>query len=216
VNPQFTTGVFNQKRWPRAGDTDDCAVLADLMAVHGVAPWLRLPGVKKYRDAANRPDQPGPTPINVADSGRAIRTLYPKLGALIEVVQGVTFATFLVKLKAGHPASVSVSSGSLPPRLQFGFSADEGHRVTVFWNGTEIRLANPLARAHSRSKPITEAELKKAIDAHDLPNVHAVLMPTVEEAFGLHPLLSGVIDDAIAELDDGTDDTDATEDVPPP
>ena len=55
MNPQFTTGVFNQQRWPQAGDTDDCWAIADLMAVHSVAPWLPLPGITKYREAAEIP-----------------------------------------------------------------------------------------------------------------------------------------------------------------
>jgi hypothetical protein len=209
--PQFTTGVFNQQRWPQAGDTDDCWAIADLMAVHSVAPWLRLPGVTKYREAANNPRQPGPTPGNVAQSARAIRTLYPELGDLIEVLEGEPFSAFLPKLKAGHPASISLLSGSLPRSLQFGFTGN--HRVAVFWSGSEIRLANPLARAHSRSKPISEEDLHTAVRDHPLSRVHCVLMPTVEEAFRLHPLLTGAIEAAIADLDEGSDDTDATEDV---
>ena len=211
--PQFTTGVFNQKRWPRAGDTDDCWVLADLMAIHSVAPWLRLPDVTKYRAAAGVPDLPGPTPGNVTDSFKAIKKLYPRLGALVGLRVGSSFANVLEDIQAGHPASISLLSGSLPKRLQFGFVGN--HRVAVFWTGTELRLANPLARAHSRTKPISNDELHKAVKDHpDLAATHCVLMPTVEEAFALHPLLGGAIDDAIAGLDDGADDTDGMEDVP--
>lgn len=209
--PQFTTGVFNQQRWPQAGDTDDCWAIADLMAVHGVAPWLRLPGITRYREAANNPRMPGPTPGNVRDSALAMRTLYPSFGELIKVVEGVAFSDFLTKLKAGHPASLSLLSGSLPARLQFGFLGN--HRVAVFWNGERIRLANPLARAHSRSKPITEGELHTAVRDHPFARVHAVLMPTVEQAFRLHPLLTDVIEAAIAGVDDESDDSDAMEDV---
>jgi hypothetical protein len=211
VLPQFTTGVFNQRRWPQAGDTDDCWAIADLMAVHSVAPWLQLPAMSRYREAAENPRAPGPTPGNIDHSTRAIQALYPRFGELIEVVREVAFSEFLPKLKAGHPASLSVLSASLPQRLQFGFTGN--HRVAVFWNGTEIRLANPLARAHSRTKPISEDELHKAVRDHPFVRVHAVMMPTVEQAFQVHPLLTGAIEAAIAGLDDGTDDSDAMEDV---
>lgn len=183
------------------------------MAVHSVAPWLRLPGVPRYRRAANRPDLPGPTPGNAGDSALAIRTLWPSFGAMIELVEGeISFAEFLPRVKAGRPASVSVLSGSLPAALRFGFEGT--HRVAVFWTGSELRLANPLARTHSRSKPIAEEDLHAAVRDHPLSRVHAVLMPTVEEAFEVHPLRASVADDTIDGLDDGTDDTDATEDVP--
>jgi hypothetical protein len=211
VIPQFTTGVFNQQRWPQAGDTDDCWAIADLMAVHSVAPWIRLPGITRYRELARNPRMPGPTPGTVAQSARAIRALDPAFGELIELIEGLPFSEFLPKVKAGHPASLSLLSGSLPSRLQFGFRGN--HRVAVFWNGAKIRLANPLARAHSRSKPITEDELHTAVRDHPFNMVHAVLMPTVEQAFQLHPLLSGAIEAAIDGIDDETDDSDAMEDV---
>ena len=147
----------------------------------------------------------------MAHSARAIRALYPAFGELIEVIEGARFSEFLPKLQAGHPASLSLLSGSLPPPLQFGFLGN--HRVAVFWNGTKIRLANPLARAHSRSKPITRDELHKAVADHPFAHVHAVVMPTVKQAFQLHPELTGAIEAAIAGIDDESDDTDAMEDV---
>jgi hypothetical protein len=209
--PNFTTGVFNQQRWPGVGDTDDCWAIADLMAVHSVAPWIRLPNLPQYRELADNPNELGPTPGSITHSARAIRKLDPKLGDAIEVMRDGEFADFLGRLKAGHPASLSVKSGSLPPKLQFGFTGN--HRVAVFWNGSEIRLANPLARAHSRSKVISEDALRTAIREHPDPGVNCVLLPTAAEAFQLHPLLTGAIEAAIAGLDDGADDTDATEDV---
>ena len=93
--PQFTTGVFNQQRWSQAGDTDDCWAIADLMAVHSVAPWLRLPGITKYRELAHNPRMPGPTPGNIAQPARAIR-------GLDAAFEGVPFSEFLPKLQAGH------------------------------------------------------------------------------------------------------------------
>lgn len=202
--PQFTSGVFNQRLWPKAGDVDDCWCIADLMVVHGCAPWLRLPNVPKYRAAAGKPDSPGKAdPGGILDSARAIGALYKDLA--IEVMESGLWEDFIAKVKAGHAASLSVLSGSLPPALQFGFAGP--HRVAVFWNGTELRLANPLARAHSRSRAIAEEDLHKAVRDHPASHVNCVLMPTVEEAFKTHPLLQGAIDTAIDTIDDGTDDT---------
>jgi hypothetical protein len=203
--PQFTTGIFNQKAWPKAGDVDDCWVIADLMAIHGVAPWLRLPNVTVYRAAAGNPDKPGPTPGSVDQSAKAIRALYPKFGETIRVLKGLPFNEFIPMLKAGHPASIGVLSGKLPQDLQFGYAGP--HRVAVFWNGSEIRLANPLARAHSRSRPVPEDVFHAAVKAHPLAAVHAVVMPSVEEAFLLHPLHPGGLDSPLPNVDDGTDDS---------
>jgi hypothetical protein len=211
--PQFTTGVFNQKRWPRAGDPDECWMLADLMALHSVAPWLRLPSAKRYRAAAGNPDEEGPTPGTVRQSRIALETLYPTFRDVINVMKDEPFSEFLPELKSGRPASISVLSGALPGHLQFGFTGN--HRVTVFWTGEKIRLANPLARAHSRSKVITEDELHTAVAAHPFPRVWCVLMPTLEQAFQRHPLLPGAIADAIESAIEDEDDSDAMEDTTP-
>jgi hypothetical protein len=190
---QFSTGVFNQKRWPKAGDVDDCWCLADLMAVHGVAPWLRLPNITEFRAAAEKPDVQGvPNGGTVDDSFKAIRKLWPDLQ--VELVAGGTFATVLAAIKGGRPVSLSVLSGSLPAALQFGFTG--AHRVCVYWNATDLKVLNPLARPHSRSKVIEEAVLEKAANDHPPRHVDAVLMPTSEAAFRTHPLLQGAIDAA--------------------
>jgi hypothetical protein len=210
VLPQFTTGVFNQRRWPRAGDVDDCWAVADLMAVHSVAPWLRLPNMTQYRAAANNPDRDGPTPGTVAQSGLAIRTLWDEFGKLIDVVENEPFKDVLPRIKAGRPASIGVLSDSLPERLQFGFSGPKSaHRVAVFWTGTELKLANPLARAHSRPKPIGEEELHVAVRDHPLVMANCVLMPTVAQAFATHPLHTGLSDPSeIDDIDDSPADID--------
>lgn len=212
--PNFTAGVFNQKRWPKVGDTDECWMLADLMALHSVAPWLRLPNAEVYRDAAGNPDDTEELDGGTIDqSAKAIRKLWGRdsaghdgFGQLIEVVQNGSWDSFLAKLKAGHPASLSVSSGALPVAMQFGFTGS--HRVAVFFDGEHLRLANPLARAHSRARQISDDTLRTAMRLHPDPRVNAVVMPTVEEAFQVHPLLQHVIDDAVAGLADETDDSD--------
>lgn len=184
MRPQFSQ-VFNQKLWPQVGDTDDCWAVSDLMAVHSVAPWLSLPGMIAYRDASGNPDDPtardGGT---IAESARAIGALFPLLA--IEVVNGWSWTNFISKLKANRPASLSLKSGLLPLHMQYGFTGY--HRVMVVWNGTSLRVMNPLAKAHSKSVGITEAALKKAVDGYDPGRVWAVLMPSVEVAFKTHPL----------------------------
>lgn len=56
--PQVSTGVFSQRYWPGvgAGPLDDCGPLADLMALHAVAPAVLLPSVRTYRVRAGVPD----------------------------------------------------------------------------------------------------------------------------------------------------------------
>lgn len=194
MQPQFSTGVFNQVRWPKAGDVDDCWCLADMMAVHGVAPWLWLPTITDYRTAANKPDVPGEmNGGTVSDSARAIGVLWPRLP--IELLNGGAWPDLLAKLKSARPASLSVLSGALPANLQFGFAG--AHRVTVWWDGATLRLMNPLARPHARSKPITDDALKVAVDRHPDPGVHAVVMPTIETAFRTHPMFQAAVDEAL-------------------
>lgn len=191
MKPYITAGVFNQRLWPRVGDTDECWVCAALMAVHAAAPWLSLPTAKTFRSAAGNPDEPG-----VIDGGtipqivRAIRALYPNLD--IKSVRGdLTFTPFINQVKSGRPAVVFVLSSGLQDRYEFGWGGQ--HAVAVAWDGTNLRIANPLANAHSRWRVISADELQKAISGYPGSGVQAVLMPTVEEAFQAHPLLSGAI-----------------------
>lgn len=183
--PQYSQ-VFNQKLWPQVGDYDDCWAVSDLMAVHSVAPWLSLPGMTAYRAAAGAPDDPNASKGGtVSQSVQAIKTLYPRLA--IEFCAGWSWTNFIAKVKDGHPASVSLKSGLLPLALQYGFTGN--HRVMVVWNGTTLKVLNPLAKAHSKSVSISEADLQKAVLGYDVNKiVWAVLMPTVEQAFKTHPL----------------------------
>ena len=212
--PNFTTGVFNQKRWPGAGDTDECWMLSDLMAIHSVAPWLRLPTVPQYRQAAGNPDKDGLTFGSLEHSETAIKALYPEFAKVILLIKNGSFAELMSRLIAGHPLSLSVKSGALPQGLQFGYTGM--HRVAVFFNGAEIRIANPLARAHSRSKPISEGALQAAVDAHDMAGSNYIMLPTVEVAFARHPLHpqpSAMPDLPAPGIDVGGDDTEGMEDV---
>src|SRR5687768_13980685 len=171
--------VFSQTTWPGIGDIDDCWVLASMQAVHAVAPWLKLPGVKRFRAEANRPDSPNrPDPGDEHDMARALRRLYPDLR--IEVVDGGDFSDFAAKVESGRPAALIVRSSALPDDLQHGFK--EIHAITVaFDDELGWVVANPLAKAHSKPEPIQKKALEKAVKGFK-PNVHAVLMPTLEEA----------------------------------
>lgn len=192
VNPHLSSGVFSQKMWPGVGDVDDCWCLADLMAVHAVAPWASLPDITKYRAAAGNPDKPGPTGGNIAHSTKAIRALYPKLAIFTSTANAgpLTWAAFASKMKTGNrrAASLSVLSSALPPSLTFGFYGT--HRVTVTYTG-KWRIANPLAQPHARWSVISEADLKRAVQAYPGDYVGCVLLPTVEKAFMTHPLYGG-------------------------
>lgn len=183
--PQFTQGVFSQKFWRGVGDIDDCAVLAVLACIHGCAPWLTLPGVTAYRDAAGNPDDPNsPDGLTIGQSVQAITKLWPKIAPLLTASKGTgTWADFIASLKAGRCAVASVysasmaTSGGLPIR----------HSVSVYWNGS-LRLVNPLRAPHSLGTVITETALKKAMDDFPEQGLFYILFPTVEDAFKTHPL----------------------------
>lgn len=181
---QVSTGVFSQVYWRGVGalPRDDCWVLADFMGVHAVAPHLGLPSIAAYRERANiagwKPVYPDTAAIEggaLEHSRKAILALWPTMAAT-ELYRG-TWAGFLAKVKAGHCASVEVRSGSLPLALQFGYLLN--HRVFVYWNGTTLKLMNPLAKPHSASVAITEAALAKAMAA--FPSAEAacaIVFPT--------------------------------------
>lgn len=186
---QVSTGVFNQAKWPGrgTGPLDDCWVLADFMGIHAVAPELALPTISRYRQAANidgwKPVYPD---TDVSEGGalehslKAIQVLWPTKMAATELYRG-SWDRFIAKVKAGHPASCSVLSGSLPLALQFGFKLN--HRVLVYWSGTTLRLLNPLAPPHSKPVAITLAALARAMaDYAQAEPAGAIILPTFAQA----------------------------------
>lgn len=187
MNPHLSSGVFNQTWWPGNGGPpyDDCWTLADMMAVHAVAPWVSLPTVIKYRAAAGNPDAPGvPDGGTIAQSAKAIRALWPEIGKLIHVISGGTWDAFKSAMGTDKVCSLSVLSGSLPQN--FGFKGN--HRVAVAHVNSGWLIANPLAPPHSRWRAISEAEVKKAIADYPGTGVRAIVMPSVAAAFKTHPL----------------------------
>lgn len=177
--------VYSQRFWPGRRDHDDCWVLASLQAAHAVAPWLPLVGVRAFRKAAGKPDDPNqPDPGDERDMARGLRKLYPTLA--IEVVSNGEWRTFRKAVEGGRPAALILRAGSLPPDHQFGFAGI--HAVTVaFEDGTWLH-ADPLANPHSKPLAIERSAVRTAVKAF-APGVHAVLMPTEAEALRAHPLL---------------------------
>jgi hypothetical protein len=189
MNPHLSSGVFTQSWWPGNGGRpyDDCWVLADLMAVHAVAPWVSLPNVIVYRREAGNPDEPNvPDGGTIDQSYRAMKRLWPELAAKITVLKNVSWADFEAKITKDRTASLSVLSSALPLSHQYGFKGT--HRVAVAKVDSGWLSANPLAAPHARYRTITEAALKKAALDYPTPGVNAIVMPSVAAAFKTHPL----------------------------
>lgn len=156
---QVSTGVLSQRYYPGVGTgpLDDCWALADLMALHAVAPTVALPTITAYRTRAGVPDTAtGSEGGSLEDSVKGLRATWR---GSVELFRG-EWAAFLARLKAGAVASASVLSASLPKALRFGFYLN--HRVTVFWAGS-LKVLNPLAPPHSRALSISEAALQEAM-----------------------------------------------------
>lgn len=185
---QISVGAFSQPLMPGAGDVDDCWCTSDLQCVHACAPWLALPTIPAWREAAGNPDRPGPTGGTIEQSAQAIRGFYPRLAIeVLDTDAAVAFAAFANKLKAetGRIATVELLSGALPPALRFGFLGT--HRCSVWWQpGTGWRMFNPLQPAHQRALELTEDELRTALRAH-AEVVHAIVFPLPTVAIKGHP-----------------------------
>jgi hypothetical protein len=185
VRPQIFQ-VFSQRMWPGIGDIDDCWVLASLQAVHTVAPWLPLPGVKVFRAKANKPDVPGVmNPGDEHDMKRGLDALYPDLAT--ELVDGMPFPTFVEQVKSGRPAALIIRAGDLPPDMQLGLPGIHAICVAFDDETDGFLVADPLAKAHSKPVPISQPALRKAIEGF-APNVHAVLMPPIQKALRTHEI----------------------------
>lgn len=193
MKPQLSIGVANQELWPKAGDTDDCFALATMQAVLAVAPWERMPNIRKFREAAGNPDTPGvPDGGSIRQCAKAIRALWPALGPLITVSDGsLTKGAVLSLIEAGQVAMLFVKSGELPADQQYGFTG--GHAISAAFDG-QFKIANPLAPAHSRWKAIGRDRLATAIGKFPGTGAFAIVMPTLEAAFVTHPLYQPPID----------------------
>lgn len=150
--------VLNQRLYPKAGDVDDCFVVATCWAAKCVAPYLRLPDVTEFRAAAGDPDD------GVSDGGsldeivKASRALWPQLP--LTVYNGDNWQTFLDHVKRGGIASLAVISRLLPVEMRWGFLG--AHQVGVAFTGGNFYLMNPLAPDGSPPVVIGSAQLRTA------------------------------------------------------
>lgn len=210
--------VFNQKRWPGAGDVDECWMVSTLQCVNMVAPWLRLVGTAVGRKAAGNPDKPGPTGGSLSDTVQMCEALYPRyFKDKLKVLRGATWDAFTVQVDRGVPVSVATVSAKLPTRLQFGFGGL--HRISVAkGSGGKWLVFNPLAPVYSRPIEVTPVELKAAVMAYGRAKTGnsgawAVVFPTAEAMAALYfgavdptPYDKDDIDAATAELQERIED----------
>ncbi len=211
--------VFNQVKWPQAGDVDDCFVLSALQCCNMVAPWLRLVSVKSARAAAGNPDKPGPTGGNLADVAQIAENLYPRyFKGNLKILRGALWSDFTNAVNRSVPVSVAVVSSKLPPRLRFGF--DGYHQISVARNRDGSWLVfNPLAPVYSRPIALLDPlELKPAVMAYGRAKVGtsgawAVVWPTAEQMAALYfgqvdptPFDQDDLDAATAELQERISD----------
>lgn len=193
--PTFWIGTISQRAWRGVGggSLDDCWACADAMCLNSVTPWDRLDGVGAYRKAAGVPDtSTGAEGGSLDASLKAVKALHPALGPFMELYRG-SFSGFLAKVKAGHPASASVWSRAL------GYSTDFKHRVVFYWNGSTLKMLDPLWPAYREAQAVTEAFAKKALlDYPVTAEANALLFPTVEQAFTTHPLYEGATEQQLA------------------
>jgi hypothetical protein len=156
-------GVFNQVLWSGVGDVDECWIIATYWAlvITGVVKRKDLPTIKEFRAAAGRPDRPGASGGNNTVIAKALTKLLPKADA--QLYNGNT-AGFEKMLKQGYVASLSVDSGDLPAYLQFGFKGD--HQISVYFEGGQFWIMNPLAKEGSALIQISRAALQKAAGSY--------------------------------------------------
>jgi len=186
TTPNFTVGVISQRdfRGAGGGPLDDCWVCSDEMALHACAPWEPIRGIKPYRAAAGVPDtNTGSEGGSLDDGLKAIKTLWPKIGAMVELYRG-SWTGFVAKAKLSQrPVSGSVWSKAL------GYSTSFRHRVAFYWNGSTWKMCDPLKPSFSEPQAVSEAFVKKAFADHpDTAEVNCLIFPTVESAFTTHPL----------------------------
>lgn len=200
-----TSQVFNQKAWPGAGDVDDCWVISSIQAVNAALPWLSLPTVPTFREAAGKPDRPGqPDGGDIGDVVKGITQTFPVLAGHLRVLKAVPWAALVAEIDAHRPVTLAVKSMYLPQRLQYNFGGY--HQVTVAKQGERYLFANPLAPDRSRWDVIVspieiqEAVLRYGADTADKRCVYAVALPDDAEALRLHPLFKTEVTAAATAL----------------
>lgn len=182
-----TSQVFSQRTWPQSGDLDDCWVVATIWCQNAVAPWLYLQNTTGFRNAAGDPDDGQTDGGRLSEIMQACRTLWPQLH--VQPHRG-TWAALEKLIDAGHPVSVAVDSGALPPRHQYGFTGL--HQIALYSKGSgPLGIMNPLDKDRARPDTISRDNARaaaKAYGAGTAYDTYAAVFPTEAEAFTTHPL----------------------------
>lgn len=211
--------VFNQVKWPGAGDVDDCWAVSSIQCANMVAPWLRLVSVPTFRKAAGNPDQPGPTGGSSSDTVQGVETLWPRyFKGQLKVLRNAPWDVFTTSVARNVPMSVSILCAKLPGYLQRGFTGL--HRVSIVKGSTPgtVLWFDPLAPVYSRPVEVPVEEIRAAVMAYGrqktgLNGAWAVVFPTAEYCAALYfgqtdptPFDQDDIDAATAELRERIDD----------
>lgn len=199
-----TSIVFSQRTWPGHDpnpadgrpDLDDCWAVSGIQLGNVTAPWLRLPSVAAFRNAAGiRDTAAGTEGGRIGPIVRGCRAVYPSIAQLVHGRYGVAVDEFRGELEQHRPLSVSIVSGELPERLRYGFNGL--HQVTIAERGGRVRIANPLQRCESRWESIGFDDIRRAAMAYGRlrnpgdPGVWYAAGPTDSEARAtilMHPL----------------------------
>ena len=211
--------VFNQVKWPNAGDVDDCWVVSSIQCANMVAPWLRLPSVTSFRKAAGNPDRPGPTGGSSSDTVQGCETLWPRyFKGQLKVLRNANWSAFEIQVARNVPMSVSIVCADLPSYLKRGFNGL--HRVSIVKGsraGTVLWF-DPLAPVYSRPAEVPLDDIRRAVMAYGRQKTGsngawAVVFPTAEHCAALYfgqvdttPYDQEDIDRETAELRERIDD----------
>lgn len=197
--------VFNQTRWPAAGDVDDCWVVASIQAANVTLPWAPLVSVKTFREAAGDPDDGVSDGGTIAEVRDGLTGVYPELRGRLAVFAKSAWSDYAGAILAHRPMVAFVWSAALPPRLRYGF--DGAHAITIIANGAgEVLVANPLAAVYSRWDRATLEDLREAVLVYGMRKAsqrscYGVALPTDAEALALHPLYGPALAARTAELE---------------
>lgn len=170
------TSVLNQVVYPKAGDVDDCWVVATIQAMHAFDPERRLPDVTEFRAAAADADDGRSDGGSLSEIILACSTLWPDIHA--DIARAMPWATFSTLMKQRpRAASIAVNSRYLPRNYNF-FGM---HQVCLFVQDGVWRIANPLAPNGSLPATISEADLKSAVLHYSADGAYGVIFPSRED-----------------------------------
>lgn len=193
-----TSFVFNQKRWPQAGDVDDCWVISAVQAANVTSPWLRLVSVPTFRKHAHNIDVQGQANGgNITEIKRGLEGTYPSLAGSLKVKRGTGWMDLMMQLDLGRPVTVAIDSAKLPPDLAFGFTGL--HQITLavperLVDKPKLLYANPLAPVYSRWLEVPRQAVRDAVMSYGkLVNGNRgawfIALPTDDEALAIRQVV---------------------------